>query len=200
MTRFPLTSLELATIIDLQIDQSAHLEQAAALLLENFSPWPSAWSTHTEAIATVHESIGSDRISRIAINAEQQVLGWIGGCCQYNGYVWELHPLVVHSQCQRRGIGRALVGDLEMQVSQRGGLTLWLGTDDEADMTSVAAIDLYPNPLEHLQRITNLKRHPFEFYQKVGFSLVGIMPDANGIGKPDIYMAKRVTAHHDSRG
>jgi len=33
---------------------------------------------------------------------------------------------------------------------------------------------------------------PFEFYQKCGFVIVGVVPDANGLGKPDILMAKRV--------
>ena len=32
----------------------------------------------------------------------------------------------------------------------------------------------------------------YEFYQKIGFSFVGVIPDANGFGKPDIIMAKRV--------
>jgi hypothetical protein len=31
-------------------------------------------------------------------------------------------------------------------------------------------------------------------YQKLGFVIVGVMPDANGPGKPDIYMAKRVSS------
>jgi hypothetical protein len=41
-------------------------------------------------------------------------------------------------------------------------------------------------------KIKNLHRHPFEFYQKAGFSIVGVVPDANGPGKPDILMAKRL--------
>jgi aminoglycoside 6'-N-acetyltransferase I len=39
---------------------------------------------------------------------------------------------------------------------------------------------------------TNLRGHPYAFYQKIGFVIVGVMPDANGLGKPDIYMAKRI--------
>jgi hypothetical protein len=35
-----------------------------------------------------------------------------------------------------------------------------------------------------------LRGHSYEFYQKLGFSIIGAMPDANGLGKPDIYMAK----------
>ena len=93
---------------------------------------------------------------------------------------------------QRRGIGRALVADLEDRVRERGAVTLFLGTDDEDDRTSLGGIDLYPDPLQHLERLRNLRGHPFEFYRKCGFVVVGVLPDANGFGKPDIYMAKRV--------
>lgn len=93
---------------------------------------------------------------------------------------------------QRQGIGRALVADLEQCVCERGALTLFLGTDDKDDWTTLSDVDLYPDPLAHLARIKNLRRHPYEFYQKMGFVIVGVMPDANGWGKPDIFMAKRV--------
>jgi hypothetical protein len=33
-------------------------------------------------------------------------------------------------------------------------------------------------------------RHPNEFYQKLGYEIVGVIPDANGLGKHDILMAK----------
>ena len=59
-------------------------------------------------------------------------------------------------------------------------------------MTTLSGVDLYPHVLEHLARIQNLRQHPYEFYQKLGFVIVGVMPDANGVGKPDIYLAKRV--------
>ena len=144
------------------------------------------------ALEEVRESLGPDRISRVAVDAQGTVLGWIGGIPHYDGHVWELHPLVVHPAHQRRGIGRALVADLEERVRARGALTLWLGTDDEDGSTSLSGVDLYPDPLEHLARIRNLRDHPYTFYLKMGFVLVGVMPDANGWGKPDIYMAKRI--------
>jgi hypothetical protein len=52
--------------------------------------------------------------------------------------------------------------------------------------------DLYLDPLGAAAPIQNLGRHPFEFYRKVGFVIAGVLPDANGFGKPDIFMAKRV--------
>ena len=117
---------------------------------------------------------------------------WVGLVPFLCTNVWELHPLVVHSDFQGRGIGRALVQDLENEVSQKGGLTLWLGTDDENNQTSLGGINLYPNVWVHLHHIQNFKQHPYEFYQKLGFTLVGVIPDANGLGKPDILMAKSV--------
>jgi aminoglycoside 6'-N-acetyltransferase I len=108
--------------------------------------------------------------------------------------VWELHPLVVDPAHQGQGIGRALVADLERQVRDRGGLTLQLGSDDVDNMTTLSGVDLYPNVLEHLAALRNLRRHPYEFYQKLSFVVVGVVPDANGFGKPDILMAKRVGA------
>ena len=99
---------------------------------------------------------------------------------------------MVRPDNQRRGIGTALVADLEDHVRRRGGYTIWIGTDDENNQTSLGGVDLYPNVLDHLAAISNLNDHPYEFYQKVGFTVVGVIPDANGPGKPDIMMAKRV--------
>ena len=59
-------------------------------------------------------------------------------------------------------------------------------------MTSLSQVDLYKNTWEHITNIRNLKGHPFEFYQKMGFTIIGVIPDANGWNKPDIMMAKRV--------
>lgn len=180
-------------IVTLAPEDEATMQQLAALLVEAFREhWPAAWPTQADALEEVRASLAADRISRVALDDNGQVLGWIGGIEMYDGHVWELHPLAVIPRAQRRGVGRALVEDLEAQVVARGGVTLWLGTDDEDGMTSLAGADLYPNPLEHLARIKNLRGHPFEFYQKLGFVIAGVMPDANGLGKPDIYMAKRV--------
>ena len=154
--------------------------------------WPNAWPNLDAALQEVEESLGVGRISRVAVKDRGTVLGWIGGIEQYNGNVWELHPLVVKTEFRRRGIGRLLVADLEAEVRKRGGITLWVGTDDEENQTTLSNIDLYPHIWEHIAKISNLRCHPYEFYQKVGFAIVGVMPDANGFGKPDIFLAKRL--------
>jgi aminoglycoside 6'-N-acetyltransferase I len=176
------------SIADLDPGDVEAIRQAAELLVDGFrDAWPDTDAAHRE----VRGSLGEGRICRVALDESGAVLGWTGGISSYGGNVWELHPLVVRPDLRRRGIGRALVADLEERVRERGGYTLWLGTDDESGMTTLSGADLYPNVLDHLANIENLGGHPYEFYQRVGFSIVGVMPDANGPGKPDIYMAKR---------
>jgi aminoglycoside 6'-N-acetyltransferase I len=82
---------------------------------------------------------------------------------------------------------------LEERVRERGALTLYLGTDDDgtAPGTSAGGVELYPDPLEHAARL-EVFDHPVGFYERLGFVVVGVIPDANGPGKPDIWMAKRV--------
>ena len=146
-------------------------------------------------MAEVKESLQPGRISRIAVDERGDVLGWIGGIETYDGNAWELHPLIVRRDRQRQGLGRRLVADFEKQVAQRGGHTVWLGTDDENCRTTLGGVDLYPGVLDKLRKIENHGSHPFEFFLKVGYQVVGVVPDANGFGKPDILMAKRIVSH-----
>jgi aminoglycoside 6'-N-acetyltransferase I len=99
---------------------------------------------------------------------------------------------------QAKGIGKTLVEDFEEQVRLRGGLTITLGSDDEDDMTSLSGVDLYENLWEKVRNIRNFKWHPFEFYQKMGYVITGVVPDANGVGKPDIIMSKRILGNKTS--
>jgi len=180
-------------IISLSSENAHLIQQAGQLLVDAFREhWPDAWPTLEEGLKEVHEMLESERICRAAVDEQGNLLGIIGGIPGYDGHVWELHPLAVQPSMQVQGIGRALVEDFEEQVRLKGGLTITLGSDDEDSMTSLANVNLYENLWEKIRDIRNLKHHPFEFYQKMGYIITGIVPDANGIGKPDILMAKRV--------
>ena len=179
-------------ITDLQPNDTTAIDQAAEALVAGFRDhWPTAWPDLASAREEIVEALEPEKVCRVARDDEGTVLGWIGGFLSY-ARVWELHPLVVHPRAQGRGIGRALVADFGAQVRQRGGLTIMLGSDDEDDMTSLSGVELYPDVWTHLRRIRNLRGHPYEFYQKCGFVIIGVVPDANGRGKPDILMAKRI--------
>jgi aminoglycoside 6'-N-acetyltransferase I len=180
-------------IIDLSPNHPALLEQAARLLVDAFrTHWPNSWPEMDSAREEVSEALEAGKIARAAIDDDGTLLGWIGAIPQYETFGWELHPLVVDPANQGRGVGCSLVADLEAQVRARGGTVIYLGSDDEDNMTSLSGIDLYPNVWEHIARIRNLKGHPYEFYQKQGYVITGVIPDANGPGKPDILMAKFV--------
>ncbi len=180
-------------IIRLTKKNDALVQQAAQLLMDAFREhWADAWPTLEEGLQEVHEMMEAERICRAAIDEDNNLLGVIGGIPQYDGHVWELHPLAVQLAMQGRGIGKLLVEDLEQQVHLRGGLTITLGSDDEDNMTSLSDVDLYENLWEKIRDVRNFKRHPYQFYQKLGYVITGIVPDANGIGKPDIIMSKKV--------
>jgi aminoglycoside 6'-N-acetyltransferase I len=51
--------------------------------------------------------------------------------------------------------------------------------------------------LDRLRELRDLGGHPFEVYRRLGYEVVGVIPDANGFGRPDIYMAKSLRGPED---
>jgi aminoglycoside 6'-N-acetyltransferase I len=174
---------------DLRADDRDAIDQVATLLVEAFPHW---LPTLEMARQEVSEALGPGRICLVA-RADDQILGWIGAIPEYS-HAWELHPLVVRADVRRRGVGASLVRALEERVREAGALTLYLGTDDDHPIpgTSVGGVDLFPDVLSHVEGLTVID-HPAGFYSRLGFQVVGLIPDANGPGKPDILMAKRVS-------
>ena len=183
-------------IINMRTLNHAQRTQAAQMLTDEL---PLGWANLADALEEVTDRL--DNIERdgdgeslfLAAIEDDEVLGWVGMLPSYGGRVYELHPLVVRHDQQRRGIGTALVRALEKEAKGRGGLTLYLGVDDEkpGGETSLANADLYddlPRRLLEFEPGT----HQAKFYMKLGFKIIGVMPDANGIGKPDIFLAKRL--------
>jgi aminoglycoside 6'-N-acetyltransferase I len=176
------------TIEDLRAEDGAAIEQIAALLLRAFVGWH---ETLEDARKEVEDSLDPENLSLVARQGDK-ILGWIGGIPTYD-YAWELHPLVVHEDARGLGVGTALVAALEERVRARGALTLYLGSDDDGDEpgTSLWGKDLYPDPLAHAAHI-EVVNHPTSFYRRLGFTVIGVIPDANGPGKPDILLGKRL--------
>lgn len=177
------------TIAELGGQPDAVREQAAALLVDGFDEHPRGWpdlESATEELAQVIR-----RGFALAALEDTRLLGWIGGLPEYEGRVWELHPLVVRREHRLRGVGRALVAAFEDEARRRGALTFTLGTDDDGAQTSLAAVDLYEDVPRHIAELQDLGgRHPFLFYRRLGYVVTGCLPDANGPGRPDIYMSK----------
>src|SRR4051794_11708801 len=82
-------------IIDLPPDRPDLIKQVATMLVEVFKEPTPAWPDMESALKEVAESFEPERLSRVAVSEKGEVFGWIGGISQYDGNVWELHPLVV---------------------------------------------------------------------------------------------------------
>jgi aminoglycoside 6'-N-acetyltransferase I len=175
-------------VVDLATQPLAIRTQAAATLAEAF-PDENGWPTIELGLAEI-EWIAKDGFVRAALE-HSTVAGWVGGLPEYRGRVWELHPIVVAKDRRLQGIGRTLVSAFEDEARRRGGLTATLGTDDHYGQTSVFNADLYRDLPGHISSLRDLgQRHPFLFYRRLGYVVTGVMPDANGRGRPDIYMSK----------
>ncbi len=177
--------VDLAASADLQ-------HRAARLLTSTFTALGTdAWPNLESARDEVTECVAPPNLCVGACDGEA-LLGWVGLRPMYER-TWELHPLVVDPALQRRGTGRALVYEIERRAREAGLIGIALGADDEAYRTSLAQVDLDPHRLfEEIRAIRNLKEHPYEFYEKCGYRIVGVIPDANGPRQPDIWMWKRL--------
>ncbi len=165
--------------------------QAAEILATSL---PNGWPTVEDARDEISERLLPENTLLMAVVGEE-VVGWGGVLApEYDGNVFELHPLAVHEIWRNQGIGRALVEALEEEARKQGGLTIYLGADDEeteAGETSLAHVDLYddlPSKLKAFEAGT----HQTGFYLRLGYKIIGVMPDANGVGKPDIFLGKKL--------
>ncbi len=174
----------------------AHLDRAAEILVRAFAHSPAAWTDRAAARSEV--SLFLDNPERLAFAAMDGdvLLGWIGAI-RHSRHLWELHPLAVSPEHQGQGLGRTLVERLEAAARNEGICTIWLGADDDFGGTTLFGADLYPEVLDRLRELAPASGHPYTFYRRMGFTVVGVVPDANGPGKHDILMAKRMESRPD---
>ncbi len=176
----------------LALTDVAIIDHAATTLGACFRKFSPAWvPTRADCLDKIKESFRPGCRSRVLIDQQQNVHGWIGAI--EGEHVWEIHPLAVSPNSQRRGFGTMLVNDIMQLAKSAGAVSVWAGTGDETGATSLSKADLYQNPLTALGNITAEEDHPIHFWIKSGFTLVGVQPDEEGLGKPGIHFAKRIS-------
>lgn len=177
-------------IIDMSKFDEAQLNQAAEILTNTLNI---GYPTFKDAMEEIEELLVPENTLLAAV-AGDEVIGWGGILAPgYDGNVFELHPLAVREDRQGKGIGRTIVEALEEEAKRQGGLTIWLGADDESEEgeTSLADADLYDDLPSKLAAF-NPGTHQAGFYLKMGYKIIGVLPDANGRGRPDIFFGKRL--------
>ncbi|MDP3854153.1 GNAT family N-acetyltransferase [Phenylobacterium sp.] len=177
--------VDFAALTDDQRRQAARVLTAAFAHVGAYGTGPDGAAAEIETFFT-----NPERFALAAIE-DGVVLGVVGGIDTYS-HGLELHPLAVVPARQGQGIGAALLAALEARAAAMGKLTVYLGTDDEVGGTSLFGVELFPDALAKLATIAPTTGHPFFFYRRHGYEPVGLIPDANGYGKPDLWMAKRV--------
>ena len=178
-------------IIDMKTLPQEMLQQAGQILTDEL---PEGWANLGEAMEEINDRLFNEKDNTfLAVVEDNTLIGFVGILPIYGGKVFELHPLAVRKDMQGRGIGRLLVESIEKAARERNGITMWLGADDEREpgQTSFANVNLYEDLSRKIEEF-NPGRHQTAFYIKMGYTVVGVMPDANGIGKPDIFLAKRL--------
>lgn len=176
-------------IINMNESNKPQRMQAAQILADGL---PIGWPTLQDAINEIKECLIPEKTLLAAV--ENEIVIGLGGIAPgYNGNVFELHPLVVREDKRKQGIGRKIVTALESEARRQGGLIIHLGADDEIGdgETSFANVDLFDDLPGKINNFT-AGTHQSGFYLKLGYKIIGVMPDANGIGKPDIYLGKRL--------
>jgi aminoglycoside 6'-N-acetyltransferase I len=164
--------------------------EVCELLVRSFRDLSPTWVPTVEAArAKVVGALEPGMLSRVLL-IDGRVVGWVGARHDY-GSVWELHPLVVDEGMRGRGYGRALVNDVERLAVGNGALTMLLGTSDEVGRTTLTGQDLFLDVISALRDLKPTGAHPLGFWQRVGYTVVGVIPDAEGPGKPTILLAKR---------
>ena len=177
-------------IVDMTTLSAEQLEQAAQILTETL---PIGWATFEDVMCEVRERLIPENTYLAAVE-NGVVPGW-GGILEpeYNGRVFELHPLAVRPDRQRQGIGSAIVAALENEARRLGGTTVHLGTEEEVPgvETSLTNEDLFDDLPGKLKNF-DPKNHQTGFYLKIGYKIIGVLPDANGYGRPGITLGKRL--------
>lgn len=180
------------TLVDLAALSAGARDQLSQLTLASAREHSPGWLPDLDAAREeVSDALAPGKVARVLLDRHGAPLGWVAAAPAW-GRLWDLHPLLVAVGEQRRGHGRCLVREIERIAAAAGALTMTLGTSDTTGATSLAGVDLYDDTLARLAGIQALHPHPFAFWRRIGYHIVGVLPDAEGPGKPSITLARRL--------
>jgi aminoglycoside 6'-N-acetyltransferase I len=173
------------------------IEQAVRIMLESFPDdemWPDL--NEKKALETVTNSLDEKNIC-IGLKVGNELAGWVCLSPMYgkieNEETWNLQPLAVSTKFKGRGFGKILMNEVERLAREKNIIGILLSSGDEADKTSLSDREISgENVIEEIKNIKNYKNHPYEFYQKCGYSIIGIVPNGYGLRRTDIWLWKDI--------
>lgn len=177
-------------IVDLNPEDTQLIQQTAKVAYEAAQSVSKIWLPSLEdVIEEVQDGFErEDGISRVMM-VGNTVAAWIGAFPLF-GKVAEIHPLLVHPVYQKQGLGKRMVANIIDWAQHQGALTLSVSTSDETQATSLSGVDLYKDIGDAIAHFHTVKPHPVGFWLAIGFSIIGVLPDAESKGMPSIMLAK----------
>jgi len=176
-------------IVPLAELDAAALEQLAYVTLASAQTHVTEWLADLDAAREeLADALAPEKTALVLIESGKPI-AWVAAARDW-GRIWELHPLIVAVDHQRRGHGLRLVRAIEDIARAAGALTMLLGTSDTVDATSLSNVDLYEGTGARLDAMTVRAPHAVTFWQRAGYKIVGVLPDAEGPGKPSIQLAR----------
>jgi aminoglycoside 6'-N-acetyltransferase I len=178
-------------IVTLNETDLEHIETIASFLFDCFRKYSPEWvPNHDACLQEVRDSFEPGKRSRVCLDENDCAVGWIGAIEDED--VWEIHPIAVAPNSQRNGLGYRLVEDICTMARESGAVAVCAGTSDEVNATSFSQVDLYNGVSDALKDFTVPPDHAINFWLRAGFSIVGVEPDGEGLGKPSIHFSKRI--------
>lgn len=181
-------------ILEIPVDDLTKLTAIAKLSTVAAQQHSPDWlATVSDALQELRRCIIPENLSRMVLH-ERHPVGWISAF-PVNNSVWEIHPLLVDPSAHGKGVGSLLVKEVEKILTVRRVRTIQLSTSDATNATTLSGKDLYVDPLGELQKldVTDSKvGHACQFWIRARYKVVGVLPDAEGMGIPSICFAKRL--------
>jgi aminoglycoside 6'-N-acetyltransferase I len=167
------------------------LNEAASVLYRAASRFTSAFPAPEAALGELIElTRHPGSLMFVALNLGGEVCGLAAASPRAASSVLVIRALTVDPPFQRRGVGRALLRRLETAALRSGFTTMTIALEDEAGLTSLAGRSLFPDPLAPMTRFIPPAAHPSAFLKRLGFALSGVIPEAAGPGRPELWFAK----------
>ncbi|MEP6866172.1 MAG: GNAT family N-acetyltransferase [Deltaproteobacteria bacterium] len=155
---------------------AAALEELAHVTLASAVTHTDVWLTDlVRAREELADALAPAKTALALIDGHAPI-AWVAAGPDW-GRIWELHPLIVAVDHQRRGHGLRLVRAVEDIARAAGALTMLLGTSDTSNATSLSNVDLYDHTGTRLEAMTENAPHAVGFWRRAGYSIVDVLPD-----------------------